>query len=899
MKKDDISPLAAIGLLALVLLTLFGLSHYESIVLHWIHLEKAFGETQDFLLIGLASVSANALMMTLILERVLGYKKQGSRLRSIKKEKMNGKEVFSKTLLCLLLAGLFWVPFELYTTHSLSSYGDIFSQRMLQYLSIFLNGSFLLSLSIVLYGSISILLITQRFLKLDKTLPRKSRFRDGLTLGSIGEETDAFDKTERPKWLTIPQKALNGNILVTGSIGTGKTQGTILNYVDQLFTQFSHKPAALILDPKGSFIEKASKILQKHDLEDQCVYLGDIKAPHGSVVGESMQTLVPIPVNPVQTLNSVPKNPHPTSTQAMDTIPPTHIMQTFNPVYIDNTLKNSNYLEVANMIRAAAKNFSGKSNESPIWEDSAFNLTKNVIVYCTAVFDYFTLLDCYKTMLIADSKEIRENLKASLDKNRFDEEERYNIQCALQYFKEYSLFEDKFRSGVLVSSTTFLNQFQNYKAAQIFCPKKEDLTIPSMDEIVDNGKVLLFNVNHEALCRSMGTFIKLHYERSVLNRLKDTSRPRNILAALIADEYQDIVSVGYGGSMGDDKICAKGREANFFFLAASQSLSSIYNAIGSETAAKELIQNFRTRIACHSSDIDTIRNFKELMGQEDQEKTSRSLSEQSQRTTRNFILGGFDSKDANINESISTSQQKEFLITGKDFSRLKSFEAFVQVYDGIETNFYKLFLKPYFLKKKNTKHTKVLKWLQKKPLRPSFKKFFEGFKKSNANTKLNGRANATTWLALATYLAPPALHTMHLFTICLTLVTLITPLALTHKAQAFPNICSIVNTVEFNSCLNFRYSMTMCGFPPRPCVRFSYNVPQTFIEVSPRAGHSHFHKLPGAALQLSTVKTLAPFGVANDEDTQSYHARTLSVPLAQIPFGILPCGGIRIPKLCF
>ncbi len=814
MKKNDISPLAAIALLALVLLTLFGLSHYESIVLHWIHLEKAFEETQDFLLIGLASVSVNALMMTLILERVLGYKKQGSRLRSIKKEKMNGTEVLAKTLLCLLLAGLFWKPFELYTAHSLSFYGDIFSQRILQYLSIFLNSSFLLSLSIVLYGSISILLITQRFLKLDKTLPRKSRFRDGLTLGSIGEETDAFDKTERPKWLTIPQKALNGNILVTGSIGTGKTQGTILNYVDQLFTQFSRKPAALILDPKGSFIEKASKILQKHDLVDQCVYLGDIKAP-GSA-GESIQT--------------------------------------FNPVYIDNTLKNSNYLEVANMIRAAAKNFSGKSNESPIWEDSAFNLTKNVIVYCAAVFDYFTLLDCYKTMLIADSTEVTQNLKASLDKNRFDEEERYNIQCALQYFKEYSLFEDKFRSGVLVSSTTFLNQFQNYKAAQIFCPKKEDLTIPSMDEIVDNGKVLLFNVNHEALCRSMGTFIKLHYERSVLNRLKDTSRPRNILTALIADEYQDIVSVGHGGSMGDDKICAKGREANFFFLAASQSLSSIYNAIGSETAAKELIQNFRTRIACHSSDIDTIRNFKELMGQEDQEKTSRSLSEQSQRTTRNFILGGFDSKDANINESISTSQQKEFLITGKDFSRLKSFEAFVQVYDGIETNFYKLFLKPYFLKKQNTKHTKVLKWLQKKPLRPS---------------------------------------------LCLTLVTLITPLALTHKAQAFPNICSIVNTVEFNSCLNFKYSMTMCGFPPRPCARFSYNVPQTFIEVSPRAGHSHFHKLPGAALQLSTVKTLAPFGVANDEDTQSYHARTLSVPLAQIPFGILPCGGIRIPKLCF
>ena len=191
-------------------------------------------------------------------------------------------------------------------------------------------------------------------------------------------------------------------------------------------------------------------------------------------------------------------------------------MQTFNPVYIENPLKDSNYSDIASMIRAAAKNFSGKANELSIWEDSAFNFTKNIIIYCAAVFDYFTLFDCYKTMLIADSEEIFKNLGKVLKNGRFDEEEEYNVQCALQYFTEYSLFEDKFKSGVLVTSTTFLNQFQDYKAAQIFCPKKEDLTIKSMDEIIDNGKILLFNVKNEALARSMGTFVKLHYERSVL-----------------------------------------------------------------------------------------------------------------------------------------------------------------------------------------------------------------------------------------------------------------------------------------------------------------------------------------------------------------------------------------------
>ena len=546
-------------------------------------------------------------------------------------------------------------------------------------------------------------------------------------------------------------------------------------------------------------------------------------------------------------------------------------MQTFNPVYVEKPLKNSNYIEVTSMIRAAAKNFSGKAKESPIWEDSAFNLTKNIVVYCAAKLNYFTLIDCYEAMLEADDIKVIHDLEELIseyeDENSgspFDEEEIYNIECAVRYFKEYQQFEDKFKSGVLVTATTFLNQFQDYNAARLFCPSWKNLTIRSMDKIVDGGKIILFNLKNEALARSIGTFLKLHYERSVLNRLKDPTRSKDTMAALIADEYQDLVSVGYGGSIGDDKVCAKGREANFFFLAASQSINSIYNAIGNEKAAKELIQNFRTRIACHSSDIETIRNFKELMGQEEREKTSHSISENSQKTTRNFILGGFDTKGANINESISTSQQKEYLVTGKEFSKLRSFESFAQVYDGVETKFYKLYLKPHFLKRRNTKHKEVLKKI----------------KNNDSLFSLSGLINkisrfGTTAAGVALFLS-------------------------SSPALAFPNVCSVVNTVEFNSCLNFRYSLSMCGWPiPRPCVHFNYFVPQTFIEVTPKAGSSHFTALPGAAVQLAGAAALPPFGTEHDEDTQSYHARTISVPFAQIPFNMLPCGGTRLPKLCF
>ena len=281
MKKDNVPPILAICFLIPVFLMLFGFNQNgDEISFNWSGLQKTFEITRAFLLIALSSLTTNILLITLIFDRVLGYRKQGSRLRSLRKEKINGKIIFFKILFCFLIAVFFWKQIDLYTIQSVSFYGEFFSQTTLKCISGVFSGSFLLSLIICLYGLTSVLSGFRSFFKPDKSLPIKSRFKNHLTLGSIGEESNTFDKMDHPKWLTISQKALNGNILVTGSIGSGKTQGTILNYVDQLFSQFSQKPSALVLDPKGSFIEKAVKIFKRHGLKDKYVYLGDI---HGNI----------------------------------------------------------------------------------------------------------------------------------------------------------------------------------------------------------------------------------------------------------------------------------------------------------------------------------------------------------------------------------------------------------------------------------------------------------------------------------------------------------------------------------------------------------------------------------------------------------------------------------------
>ena len=118
------------------------------------------------------------------------------------------------------------------------------------------------------------------------------------------------------------------------------------------------------------------------------------------------------------------------------------------------------------------------------------------------------------------------------------------------------------------------------------------------------------------------------------------------------------------------------------------------------------------------------------------------------------------------------------------------------------------------------------------------------------------------------------------------------------KAWAFPSICSVVNTPSFRSCLNLRTSLSVCGFPPRPCAQFSYNVPQYFIEIT-GSNETFFKELPIAQWQLRSAKEILPIVAEEDEGTFSYHGRTINVPFTALTFNELPCGGALWDRTCF
>lgn len=172
-----------------------------------------------------------------------------------------------------------------------------------------------------------------------KPLPEFPSAENSIVLGSIYDDEPECDAT----WVTADRRALNAGILITGSIGSGKTQGSVLPFFAQALKNLKPQPAVLALDPKRRFIKEAKALTASMGLTAKTRVI--------SLDGK----------------------------------------QTFNPVYVDDILKCARFMDSAEMIRAAALNFSGGATDSPFWEISGFNLLKNTIVYCASVMGYFTL----------------------------------------------------------------------------------------------------------------------------------------------------------------------------------------------------------------------------------------------------------------------------------------------------------------------------------------------------------------------------------------------------------------------------------------------------------------------------------------------------------------------------
>lgn len=181
---------------------------------------------------------------------------------------------------------------------------------------------------------------------------------------------------------------------------------------------------------------------------------------------------------------------------------------------------------------------------------------------------------------------------------------------------------------------------------------------------------------YKNLSKIIAAYLKLDFQTEVMAQLSDSSNIRK--SAFISDEFHEYVTTT------DADFFAQSREAKCINIVATQSYSSIKNAIKDESATKVILQNLINKLWFRTDDIFTIEEAQKQIGKEEKEKISTTISENAKETKLNLITNNLVSRDSNISESFNKYTQNDYIYDTNYFSQnLETFSCLAFISDGL------------------------------------------------------------------------------------------------------------------------------------------------------------------------------------------------------------------------
>lgn len=457
---------------------------------------------------------------------------------------------------------------------------------------------------------------------------------------------------ENAENIIINEKSLYQNILITGTIGTGKTSSAMYPFTKQLIEyksdDFDSKIGMLILDVKGNYYKKVQEFTEKENRISDLIVLE---------------------------LGGFYK---------------------YNPLHKPNLKANV----LANRLKTILLLFSPNNTES-FWIDKAEQVLTECIKLCRLYNNNYVTFEEIHKLVTIDTYYLEKLkfLRELFISNKLNKEDIYNLLSALNFFdKEYSNLDFRTKSILKSEITRITNIFvSDYKVHNTFSPNKEELNFFGFEDVINSGKIVVLNMNiseYQDLSKIIATYLKLDFQTEALIRLSKCNMKNERSIAFISDEYHEYCTAS------DANFFAQSRESKCINIVATQSYSSLLNTINNESTVKVIIQNLVNKLWFRTDDIFTIESAQKQIGKEDKEKISKSISENAQSTIYSYFSNSLNSKDSNISESLNTYIQYDFIYDTNFFTqKLENFTCLSFLSDGnkiLEPQKIKLF--PYFKK---------------------------------------------------------------------------------------------------------------------------------------------------------------------------------------------------------
>ena len=454
---------------------------------------------------------------------------------------------------------------------------------------------------------------------------------------------------ENNSLIKIPESGLYQNFLITGTIGTGKTSSAMYPFTSQFiehnFLYPNKKIPMLILDVKGNYYSFVKSTMEKFNLSNDLITI-ELKSN--------------IFYNPLHKPNLKPQI-------------------------------------LANRLKTILTLFSENNSES-YWLDKAEQILTECIKLCRLYNNnYVTFLEIHKLITIPNYyTEKIEYLRNLFISGKFNYEQVYELNTSLDFFqKEFETLDERTKAILVSEITRITGTFiSDYDVSTTFCPPKEKLNFLGFDDILNRGKVVVLNMNiseYSLLSKIIAAYLKLDFQSEIIGSL---SRNNQKTSVFICDEYDKYCTKT------DSEFFSMSREAKCINIVSTQSYSSLKNTLKDESAVKVLIQNLINKIWFRTDDTFTMDEAQKLLGKEEKQKISKTISENAKETRYSYLTNTLNSCNSNISESYNTYSQNDFIFDTNYFSqKLETFSALTFLSDGYKIlPPTKLNLIPYFKK---------------------------------------------------------------------------------------------------------------------------------------------------------------------------------------------------------
>lgn len=439
---------------------------------------------------------------------------------------------------------------------------------------------------------------------------------------------------ESNKTLAIPEYGLFQNILITGTIGSGKTSSAMYPFTKQLleykYNDASSKIGMLILDVKGNYFSQVYNYAQN--------------------IGR-LNDLIEIKIKGKYFYNPLDK-------------------PFLKPSVIANQLKTILLL------------FSPNNSES-YWLDKAEAVLTEAIKLCRLYNNnYVTFTEIHNLVTKPDYyHEKIAHLREKFTKNELSKKQIYNLLSAINFFEKEFLSLDLRTLNILRSEITRITNcfVSDFEVERTFCPPKNKINFHGFKDVINLGKIVVLNMNineFRNLSKIISAYLKIDFQTEVMRRLTKKNISNRVVA-FISDEYSEYVTST------DANFFSQSREARCINIISTQSYNSILNTLNNKYSTEIIVQNLVNKIWFRTDDIYTIENAQKQIGKVDKERLSKTISENAKQTNYNFITRSFNSKDSSISESINTYVQNDYEYDFKFFTQeLETFNALCFLTDG-------------------------------------------------------------------------------------------------------------------------------------------------------------------------------------------------------------------------